>query len=806
MVSLINEEGKVLTIRARGEAGAGSTQALSFEPFLSRRPYYNLQLLGSSTYLSARPWRRVLYSSPTVWACVKALSDQLVALPWYITTKNKEERHRKKDKIDYYTEEVVGKFNNENYDIGVMRTNRDVLSIPMGGTCEVIYRESDAAKWPGEVDRVENIDGGTLSWTGNYEYPVKQTDPNDFTRYVVFHRDEIRRILINPRPEYNLSGYQQSPLETCYLAIDAIAKGDFYYVNLLTETPSAGILDLRDMKEEEVIKWAKSWRELLTGNEALKIPILYDHVEEARWIPFGIPPESTMYGDSLSHYTRLVHACFGLYTQDTGISERTPAGGREANLERRSWHRYKATIAVWENFWNSIIPQDLVFKYEEVNIEETERLARAQVAKANALGILARIPGALGLRELRREIAETGLVETYINTEELPEDAIIGAIGGGFNPVPTGGSRWQEQRLPEEGRRQALPAGRQPQRQEWYQRVRPKSLATMNDLTSILTDAFADVVDGISDKDLKQAIHDIATTLVPVIKEAKSFSDSYDRWLLEYYRLDSGQESLLKSKALIRKQRRAKDAIQDLLKAYNWGDISSDALLALTLTVFKAAYEDALDAFNQEILQTLYEEGLVDSPTDENYEPVLVSAIIMGELDSYAHRMVDNLNQGSQYYLYQTLNHSVMEHLSKSETRNRINDDEDIEEIIAAAGFVDAVAQTFKSLLADLISPRAAKAAAFEISGIEGAARLQAMKSMGLTMKQWLTLGPDPCPICVGNASLGSVPLDHEYDSVFGTCLWPLAHPFGECDVTFDRAELRAIIDTGGEVTLYRGA
>jgi len=378
-------------------------------------------------------------------------------------------------------------------------------------------------------------------------------------------------------------------------------------------------------------------------------------------------------------------------------------------------------------------------------------------------------------------------------------------MGGGIRPEATGGSRWQEQRLPSEGRRQALPAGRTSQREEWYQRVRPKSLATITTLSEVLADAFQGISDKITDEDLHQVIHDVGVQLIPAIQEAKSFTDSYDRWLEEYYRLEVGQESLLKSKALIRKQRRAKEATKDLLKIHRWWDISDEELTTLALGIFKAAYEDSLDNFNQEVWQFLYQEGLVEAPM-EDYEPSFVNMIIMGELDAYAHRMVQNLNQGSQYYLHQILTRSTMEHLSKPEIRERINEGEGVGEILATIGLIDDIATTFRATLTDLVSPRADKAAAFEISNIEGAARLQALKSMGLTTKNWLALGPDPCSICISNAALGPVPLDYQYDSVFGFTPYPLAHPFGHCDISFDKAELRAIISAGGEITLYRGA
>ena len=177
----------------------------------------------------------------------------------------------------------------------------------------------------------------------------------------------------------------------------------------------------------------------------------------------------------------------------------------------------------------------------------------------------------------------------------------------------------------------------------------------------------------------------------------------------------------------------------------------------------------------------------------------------MFEIDAYAQRMMDNLNQGSQYYLKHALSRAITSQLSKPEYRQRIHNDEDAALIIATAGFVDDVAQAFKAELINLVGPRAERAAWYELGNIEGSARLQAMKSMGLGTKQWNAWGPNPCDICIANAALGPVPLDFEYQSAFGNCLWTPAHPFENCGITFDRTELKGIIDSGGEITFYRG-
>jgi len=803
--------GNKAIIKGRGDPGAAPSLAFQGEtPYLVRRPYLNYQLTGYSQRATAAAWRRVLYSSPTVWACVKSLNDQLVALPHHITTKDKSQRSIHEGLIDYYEEEVIAKFNGENFDTGTMRTNRDVLTIPMGGNCEVVRKIS--GPWQGEVDRVENLDGGTLAPTGDYWYPIIQRDPDDFDKYVLFGKDDIQRILLNPRPEFGLlSEMQQAPLEMCYLAIDAISKGDFYYLNQLTETPSAGILDLKDMAKKEAIEWAKSWRELLTGNDALKIPILYDHEEDAKWIPFGPPPESAMVNDGLDRYTKLIHACFGMYTQDTGLTERdaSPGGQGGATLDRKSWHKFNALVAVWENFWNAVLPNILVFKFEEVNIEETERIARAAVAEANALGIYARM-GALGLTEVRRELQESGFLSIYIDTEKLPEDTVaaLAMEMAMENPrtVVDGQSRWPEQRTPAEGRRTAQPSSKTSPRSEWYNRVRPKAFVEMTTLTSSLNAAFQRIAD-VPEEALKSLVKSASIAMVNVVQEAKSFTGgSYNRWLEEYFRLDAGEDSLLKAKAVIRGQKKADAVIQDMLLEYDWWDINDTPLMLMASSSFKSAYEDALEEFANEIYDELNLQGQVDTSVPDDYQAILTNFLVLGELDTAARTMIENLNQGTQYYLKRALARAVMFNLSRADVRKQINDsDERAPEIIAVLGLADDIAVSFKSELIALIQPRAERASAFELSNIRGKARFDALRAMGFTTKSWKMLGPEPCMICRGNAALGDVPLDFPYDSVYGQILWPLAHLYGMCDISFNKNELENMYQTTEGILLYSG-
>ena len=85
---------------------------------------------------------------------------------------------------------------------------------------------------------------------------------------------------ISPRPDIKREGWGLAPPEKTYLALEMLNRGDYYYANLLIDTPAAGILDLGDMAQDSAEEWVKAWRKMLTGIDPFKIPVLYEHANK----------------------------------------------------------------------------------------------------------------------------------------------------------------------------------------------------------------------------------------------------------------------------------------------------------------------------------------------------------------------------------------------------------------------------------------------------------------------------------------------------------------------------------------------
>lgn len=92
--------------------------------------------------------------------------------------------------------------------------------------------------------------------------------------------------------------------------------------------------------------------------------------------------------------------------------------------------------------------------------------------------------------------------------------------------------------------------------------------------------------------------------------------------------------------------------------------------------------------------------------------------------------------------------------------------------------------QEITKLIKDLFttfSARRSKIIAFtELSISAGQARYESYVRRNIPYKEWITRGPSPCPICVGNRQQGKIPMTQEF--VSGHTTVP-AHPLCMCDI-----------------------
>src|SRR3989304_3112302 len=252
-------------------------------------------------WFEAERWRRVVRNQPIAIACRDTIIMNVLTLGYQITARNPELTQDYRDDIDWYTK-LIRDADDEGYEVVSDLVLQDMLDIPFGGIAELGRRNE---RPDGRVKWIKRADGGTCFPTFNSDTPVGQRLKELPTETAWFPRHTITRAYLSPRPEILRKGWGMAPPEKIYLAIELLFRGDRYYADLLLDTPEVGILDLGDMAEDVANAWFDPWRDLLTGVDPFKIPVLYEHTSEAKFISFNRSPVDMMFDKATAKYTFL---------------------------------------------------------------------------------------------------------------------------------------------------------------------------------------------------------------------------------------------------------------------------------------------------------------------------------------------------------------------------------------------------------------------------------------------------------------------------------------------------------------------
>ena len=279
--------------------------------------------------LPAYTWRAWVLNQPVAEACREVLISLLLGLDWNISSRDAGQKEDLLPTIKYY----VKLLNNGGYYLGTDFSGLlewvvgDLLDIPFGGSVE-IGRKGDAPN--GRVVWLRPLDGGTMYPTLNKDFPAVQYYQG-YTA-VAFPEENIARIYMTPRPEIFREGWGIAPPEKIYFALDMLNRGDKYYANLMLDVPPAGILDLGDMEAQSAKEWVNDFRTFIAGTtDAFRIPVLYEHNNEVKFIPFGKVPNDIMYDHIMLKYAALITAAYGLSLNDIGL-QTTARGGETVML------------------------------------------------------------------------------------------------------------------------------------------------------------------------------------------------------------------------------------------------------------------------------------------------------------------------------------------------------------------------------------------------------------------------------------------------------------------------------------------
>lgn len=357
-------------------------RSIDFEPWFWRYvPKWN-----QPEWYEAKTWRRIVRAQPVAMLCRETLISNLLSLDWKIDPRDSKMRDELKEEMDYYTS-----FLEHNGEIDwvtfVEWIAQDFLDIPFGTGVELGYLNDDPDE---ELIWYKPLDGATLYPTLNPEWPVGQYVPEATYEPVIFPRHAINRMYMSPRPDIRKEGWGMAPPEKIFRAIEMISRGDTYYANLLLDTPEAGILDLGDIEKSAAEEWVQSFRDLMGGVDPFKVPILYEHTSEAKFIPFNRSPHEMAINNTTTRYMALVTAGYGMSLSDIGFQAVTSGGEtlagsirQERKTRKTGFARLKKSV---KYFVDRMLPDYLMFDWVDLDDELSVALGRARLSSSTAYG------------------------------------------------------------------------------------------------------------------------------------------------------------------------------------------------------------------------------------------------------------------------------------------------------------------------------------------------------------------------------------------------------------------------------------
>lgn len=360
-------------------------------------------------------WRTVVRNQMLAMICRDTLIMEIVGLEWMIRARELDRKEELEEAVDHHTQ-VFLMGDEWGYDELVDRLLQDTLDIPFGGALETLRNGNTELDDRGQLEHLYNVDGATLAPTPDPDFPVVQYYNIGALPPVFLSRDEVDRLYLTSRAQIDRKGFGMAPPERIYLALELLARGDRYYANLLLDTPAAGILDMVDMSEQAAKAWVGSFRELLIGSEAYKIPVLYEHEKPATWIPFTQSPAEILFDTTTLKYAALVTAGYGMTLRDIGIGDpqRTLASQmREGAQSAR--HMFGLLVVKLKYMFDRILPPTLEWRPRRDDPETLVARGRARLAMAR--GYKEMESGPFTGEEVRRQAIEDGFVTIDLDPE-----------------------------------------------------------------------------------------------------------------------------------------------------------------------------------------------------------------------------------------------------------------------------------------------------------------------------------------------------------------------------------------------------
>jgi hypothetical protein len=341
----------------------------------------------------------------------------MISTPWRIEPRDPDLSVDRKE-IQHY--EDLFDQTEDGYENHLEMVLEDGLDTPLGG-CSEIVRDPDTLD--GRVVHYQHMDAATLFVTPFKDFPIVQKVPGVIGDPIVFPKRAVDRLGWSPRTEIRQKGWFMAPPERIYLALQMLVQGDQYYWKLLQDTPEMGILDLGDMEKQAAMDWLDAWKGLLGGVDPFKIPVLYEHTQDVKYIQLNRPPSDIIFDKITLMRASFAVAGYGITLADVGISVEgvTLAGAirGERRSERTGFARARAKVS---RYWNNMLPRYLKFTFVERDDERLVSKGRARLANSMAFRNLTEA-GILLEEDAQQQLVSDGLIT-------VPISKVNTAVGG----------------------------------------------------------------------------------------------------------------------------------------------------------------------------------------------------------------------------------------------------------------------------------------------------------------------------------------------------------------------------------------
>lgn len=740
-------------------------------------PNYLVRIIpgwGAPSWYDAERWRKVVQDQPIASICRDTLIANVTSLDWKISPRDSSMLDELKSEIEYYTK-LFSMCDGLDFTSHVEWIASDLLDIPFGGASE-IGREYD--KPDGKVMWIKPLDGATLVPTNNLDHPVLQRVPDIPTQSVYFPSYAIDRIYWSPRREISLSGWGMPPPEKLYLLLEMLYRGDKYYANLLLDTPMAGILDLGDMEKAAAMDWVNSLKSMLSGIDPFKIPVMYEHTTDTKWIPFGKPPTDILFDTLSLKYAALVCAGYGMTLTDIGLSESGGGGGTLAGAIRQERKTRRTGLGTLKRkmiaYFNNILPPSLQFNFIDYDDESVQGLGRARLSSMNAFDT-AITQGVISPAEARSQLIADGLLNIPI-PEEPPKKPEATSSPLPFrkpdtehqigDPVP-----------PSQGGQGDIGTGNAVSSKSTQDKSRLAAQLDMkfhNGFSAILLQNIESKLIKLEKVAFKPVLPQMKSLVSDLtLEELEEWNDWYDDVLFE--RAANVPSQITDAIALIDKK-----LDKELDKETWWKLPVHEESLA---QIFASMYAQVIEDSSVEIAKQLYYEGSLTSPYLNGQFSVRDNIAIMTELRERASKILSVVNEGTKHYVKRTVLSHLKEELSK-------NKDKILDNGVFDGAFFSLVASNVVETLRGIFEARVPVITDFELLSLNNTALVRQFERIGLTTKTWHCNGKNPCPMCIDNEAVGPVPLDFAYKSVFEGTNDHVAHTGCYCTISWDEEEV----------------